>query len=498
MDLVRLTGDPQVAGLAIFSTSGGGTTTPPTVAGNLVTNPDFEGGNTSGWVINGAGTLAASTAQKHTGTTSLLTTGRTAAWNGPLQNLTSKVLNGATLTASAWVRLDNAASSPVSLTFKKTDGSGTSYGTVSTQTATNTGWVQVSGTYTVAVTGTLSDLSLYVEGPAAGTNYFLDDVAVTSTGGSTNLPPTTGTKLRVVVSTDFPTLPGTNSDPDDVQSMVRFLLYSNEFDVEGLIASAATYANVADKTHIYDALNLYDQVDETLRTHDSRYHTAAALKAVTYQGLNNTWGKTVSNNIGATKDSEASNAIIAIVDKNDSRPVYFSVWGDCSNIAQAIWKVQNTRTAAQLATFLSKMRIYQIAHQDDTIDWMMTNFPSLRIIYAANTWQGMFGGPNDPLGSQTWINNNIRNRGPLGAVYPLSAIAVNGVKEGDSPSFMILVSAAKGLNNPEDPTQESWGGQFKKDGTTNHYIDSVGGSSISKWKSQYQADFALRATWMVP
>jgi hypothetical protein len=31
------------------------------------------------------------------------------------------------------------------------------------------------------------------------------------------------------------------SDPDDIQSMVRFLLYANEFDVEGLVASSATF-----------------------------------------------------------------------------------------------------------------------------------------------------------------------------------------------------------------------------------------------------------------
>jgi hypothetical protein len=109
----------------------------------------------------------------------------------------------------------------------------------------------------------------------------------------------------------------------------------------------------------------------------------------------------------------------------------------------------------------------------------------------------MFGGPGDPLGNEIWINTDIRqNYGLLGACYLLADMGVDGVKEGDSPSFLYLVSAAKGLNNPEDPTQESWGGQFKKDGTTNHYIDSVGPSSVSKWKSQYQADFAMRANWM--
>jgi hypothetical protein len=53
-------------------------------------------------------------------------------------------------------------------------------------------------------------------------------------------------RLRVMMTSDFPSFPVTNSDPDDVQSMVRFLLYANEFDIEGLIASAGTYGMVAD------------------------------------------------------------------------------------------------------------------------------------------------------------------------------------------------------------------------------------------------------------
>ena len=68
-------------------------------------------------------------------------------------------------------------------------------------------------------------------------------------------------KPRVIISADFPPLdviPGgaghgpaeKRSDPDDVQSMVRFLLYTNEFDVEGLIAPSATFANVANKKNI--------------------------------------------------------------------------------------------------------------------------------------------------------------------------------------------------------------------------------------------------------
>lgn len=311
-------------------------------------------------------------------------------------------------------------------------------------------------------------------------------------------------RLRVIMSSDFPPIGvvkggdvpnDQKSDPDDMQSMVRFLLYANEFDIEALIASSGTFANIAQKQNILDVLDRYEMVYENLKKHDPLYPTAEKLRAVTFQGRTGTWGKSVSNNIGAGKDSEASEAIIAIVDKPDPRPVYFGVWGDCSNIAQAIWKVQNTRSAAEMETFLSKMRIHQIAHQDDTIDWLMENFPNLFIIYSKKTYQGMFGG-SDPISNLAWVDENIRNNhGPLCDVYPHEGMGCTGVCEGDSPSFLWLVSANRGLNDPDDPTQPSWGGQFRREGTTHHHIDGSGGSSISRWRPDYQAEFLERADW---
>lgn len=159
-----------------------GTFTGISPTGNLAANPDLENGNTTGWSVNGAGSIAASTAQKHSGTYSLLHTGRTGAWNGPIQNLASKVQTGNTYTCSGWVRLDNIASAPVIMTIRKTDDSGTSYENVAAATGSNSSWVQLSGKYTLKVSGTLTDLSIYFEGPDSGTNLYLDDVSVRTYG----------------------------------------------------------------------------------------------------------------------------------------------------------------------------------------------------------------------------------------------------------------------------------------------------------------------------
>lgn len=309
-------------------------------------------------------------------------------------------------------------------------------------------------------------------------------------------------RLRVMMSSDFPPFPVINSDPDDVQSMVRFLLYANEFDVEGLIASAGTFDMVAEKKNILAVLDKYDQVYENLRKHDPTYPTADYLRSITYEGLGNNhnisilWGcgkQSWSSIIGAGRDSEASDAIIAAADKPDPRPIYIGVWGGPREIAQAIWKVQNTRTQAELDAFISKLRVYLIACQDATHGWLRDNFPNLHIIESISTYQGMFGVDN-----QLWAYTNIiNNHGPLCAIYPPGAMAGLGVIEGDTPSFLYLISANRGLNDPEDPTQPSWGGQYKRDGSTNHYVDGPGGSTISRWKVDFEAEFAERADWCV-
>jgi hypothetical protein len=307
-------------------------------------------------------------------------------------------------------------------------------------------------------------------------------------------------QYRIIISSDFPPFPLTNSDPDDIQSMVRFLLYSNEFDVEGLIASAGTFEMVAEKKNILAVLDEYEKVFENLRKHDPRYPAANALRAVTYEGRGNNngvkilWGcgkQPHTEIIGKGMDSEASKAIIAAADKADSRPLWISVWGGPREVAQAIWDVKNMRNEKEFKAFIRKLRIFLIGCQDATHEWLMQEFPDLFIIESKKTYQGMFGSDN-----REWAEINIiNNHGPLCAIYPPKAIAGPGVIEGDSPAFLYLVSANRGINNPEDPTQPGWGGQYLRVGSTNHYVDGPGGSSISRWKNDFQTEFRERADW---
>jgi endo-1,4-beta-xylanase len=140
---------------------------------NVITNPDFETG-VAGWVAWGGASITATALQAHGGVQSALVSGRTATWQGPVYNLVPVVTKGASYRLGASVRVDSA-SEPAHLVVKSVCNGAESFTRVATGTATNTGWVDISGNYLVEPCN-LTELSMYVEGPAAGVNVYVDDV----------------------------------------------------------------------------------------------------------------------------------------------------------------------------------------------------------------------------------------------------------------------------------------------------------------------------------
>jgi endo-1,4-beta-xylanase len=140
---------------------------------NVIANPDFEAG-TAGWVAWGGASITATALQAHGGVQSGLVSARTATWQGPVYNLLPVVTTGASYRLGASVRVDSA-SEPAHLVVKSVCNGAESFSRVATGTATNTGWVDIAGSYQVQPCA-LTELSLYVEGPAAGVNVYIDDV----------------------------------------------------------------------------------------------------------------------------------------------------------------------------------------------------------------------------------------------------------------------------------------------------------------------------------
>lgn len=160
---------------------------------NLANNPGFETANTAGWSPFGSVTISASTAQAHSGTYSGRVTNRTDTYMGISQSLQSALTSGQIYDISAWVRLASGASQTVNLTMKKTDAGGTTYSSVASGSVSSTAWTQLSGSYALNVSGSLTSLVLYAEVPTStNVSYYLDDLSVQAQGGGSVTGSTNG------------------------------------------------------------------------------------------------------------------------------------------------------------------------------------------------------------------------------------------------------------------------------------------------------------------
>src|SRR5690242_9161991 len=96
-------------------------------------------------------------------------------------------------------------------------------------------------------------------------------------------------RLRLMIETDA------GGDPDDEQSLVRFLLYANEWDVEGIIANRAVAINGenlnSERTGlgiVRRAVEAYGQCQPNLAEHDHRYPTPQYLLQRAVAGYDDT------------------------------------------------------------------------------------------------------------------------------------------------------------------------------------------------------------------
>ena len=102
-------------------------------------------------------------------------------------------------------------------------------------------------------------------------------------------------KQRLIVLTDISYM-----EPDDAQSLTRLLLYSNQIDIEGLIATTNNVKRDLSPEIIRRTIGVYAKVRENLLLHESGFPEAEALLQVVKEGLP-LYGM---EGVGSGKDSE--------------------------------------------------------------------------------------------------------------------------------------------------------------------------------------------------
>jgi pectate lyase len=252
-------------------------------------------------------------------------------------------------------------------------------------------------------------------------------------------PVTDSSRLRVIASTDIG-----GSDSDDEQSMVHFLVYSDHWDVEGLIASPWENGRKEDILNIIDE---YEKDYPNLVTHGD-YPTADYLRSVTKQGAVD---KAPAEGFG--EPTEGSEWIAEVAMRDDPRPLWITVWGCIDDVAQAL------HDHPEIAP---KLRVYWIAgpnrkHSPDSSTYLAENHKDLWIIEADETYRGFFNGGDmsNGYGNSDWPQENVSGHGALGDFFMDHR---SDIKMGDTPAVTYTLDNA--MRNPDDPTQPGWGGSF--------------------------------------
>lgn len=326
-------------------------------------------------------------------------------------------------------------------------------------------------------------------------------------------------KIRTVVTTDM--------ESDDLASLVRYILYTNDIDTQGLIYTSSQFHWEGDhkgtefflpnreydtpqtswrptgtttiQKHVLDA---YAKVYPNLLKHDPEYPTPESLLSITKVGNVDFEGE-------MAKDTEGSNLIKELLLDEDKRTIYLQAWGGTNTIARALKSIEETHATTDQWSRIKesvsrKAVILASGFQDNTYaEYIAPNWPALRVEqlnagyatwgYNCNEGYGNVRGlpDNNAYYKGAWIRAHIQT-GPLGSLYrswldgqttfgggdqldvfgdPVKAAAgwckpqekYDFLSEGDNVAFNPLLTT--GLQHPEIPELGSWGGRRKQNST---------------------------------
>lgn len=310
----------------------------------------------------------------------------------------------------------------------------------------------------------------------------------------------TSHRPRVIVTTD--------GEVDDRCSMTRFLLYTNDWNVLGLIHSSSKYHWIGNETvarhdwHDVSWLNkqidAYAAVYPKLTLHDPAYPTPKDLRSQVCIG-----------NIEAEGDmrhaTPGSDRIVKVLLEPDPSPVWLQAWGGANTIARALKSIQEQHPD-RMDEVSAKAKIYLISQQDQTLkEYIRKEWPNVDVLLSngdafgaiAYGWGKLQPPEVKEYFGRVWMKEHLlQNHGPLLDMYEHKDLRFRS--EGDSPAFLHVINT--GLRSDEDPTYGGWGGRFIKAG--DHYWKSSdrknqGPHSILRWAIDFQNDWAARADWCV-
>ncbi len=253
------------------------------------------------------------------------------------------------------------------------------------------------------------------------------------------------TKPRIIITAD--------PELDDANSLIRFILYSTDVRIEGLIYASSQFHWTGDgkgtklsvpgreytrfglnlcpcesyrwangERFINDIVEHYERSYTNLKIHNADYPTPEYLKSKIRFG-------NIEFDGDYSKDTPGSDLIKSLMLDDNMEPLFITAWGGQSTIARALKSIQDqyekTKQWHEIRKkVLSKVVLLPSGDQDDTYaKYIKPNWPEI-------DYRQMGAGPNysyfapiNPAKENAlyvtpgWIADNITSRGPLGAYY---------------------------------------------------------------------------------
>lgn len=275
---------------------------------------------------------------------------------------------------------------------------------------------------------------------------------------------------RILVSTDIG-----GTDPDDNQSMVHLLMYSDMFDIEGLVSTASFGAG--SKGEILRMIDLYEHDYKQLSAAYTGLKSPEALRPLVRQGA-----KHEAPLCGYGKPTEGSQWIVRCARRQDERPLWILVWGCLEDVAQAL------HDAPDIA---SKVRINWIGGPNkkwgsNSYNYIAEHFPDLWFIEDNATYRGFIGSEKSNAYYQApFWQNCMKGHGRMAEEY-VQWYKGNS-KMGDTPTLLYLMGGRFDAERPDTP---HWGGQFERISQSAKYVitgpmcdkDTVSCYSLMEWR----------------
>lgn len=270
----------------------------------------FEDGGLDGWASRtGSSSVTNSTTEAHSGTHSLLTTGRVANYDGPQINVSNKMYNGSEYNISGWVKLlpTDGSSHVINISLQTTLNGTTSYPSVTAYPGVTVladgNWHQVSVTgYNMSSPYDTGAATLYFQTvPPSGNDlvsFYIDDFQLTYVA-----PPTIQTNIPSIYKTLADYFPiGAAVDTTDLSGPHSQLLFKH-FD-------SMTPGNDLKWSSVESSLGAYNFTNGDALVGEAVCHNMRV------RGQNLVWATGEQTPAYATGDGTASPANQAVVTAN--------------------------------------------------------------------------------------------------------------------------------------------------------------------------------------